>query len=348
MAPRIFLNIVAWNSMEFLPDLLKSIAAQTCQDFQVLVIDNGSTDGVEAYLRAHHPNILVLRNAKNLGFSPAHNQGIRYALSAFRPEDHVDRFVLIVNPDVLLTPTFVERLLADAEAHPEAGSFGGKLLRAYLEHGIEEGEGPVRSDRLDSTGLQAHRNRTFTDRGAGELDRGHYDEAREVFGISGAVAMYRASALQEARFEDEFFDKDFFAYKEDVDLAWRLQWLGWKARFTPEAVAYHYRGMYGREGAGWIELIRNRQRKSLRRSFYSTRNHWNVLMKNEGVWSGLLALPWILPMEIARVLYVCVFEPRNIGAFFEAIGRAPRMWQKRRDLFRRRKVRGHEIRKWFV
>jgi len=348
MAPRVSINIVAWNSMEFLPELLRSIFAQTYQDFQVLVIDNGSTDGLEAYVREHHPQVMILRNVKNLGFSPAHNQGIRYAMQSWRLEEYADRFILVTNHDVIFTATFLERIVQEATAHPKTGAFGGKLLRAFTERGQEEGESPVRSDRLDSTGISAHRRRTFTDRGAGELDTGQYDEAREVFGISGALALYRVSALQEARFEDEFFDKDFFAYKEDVDLAWRLQWLGWEARYVPEAVAYHYRGMYGREGAGWLELIRNRRRKSSRRSYYSTRNHWNLLMKNESFFSGVLALPWVLPMEIVRVMYVILFEPRNALAFFHAWARVPRMWRKRREIFKHRKGGARALSHWFV
>ncbi len=82
------------------------------------------------------------------------------------------------------------------------------------------------------------------------MDNGQYAEAERVFGLSGALVMYRATALQAVRFEDEFFDHDFFAYKEDVDLAWRLQHLGWDAWYEPRAIAHHYRGMYGPDGVG--------------------------------------------------------------------------------------------------
>lgn len=346
---RVFVTIVAWNGMTFIPELLRSLNAQTFRDFQVLLIDNGSGDGVEAFVRAQHPEVTILRNAHNLGFSPGHNQGIRYAFSKWQGEDLSDRFVLCTNQDTILSPTFLETIVRSAEQHPEAGEIGGKLLRAYSENPQDESlKETVQSDRLDSAGIQPHRNRTFTDRGAGELDRGQYDQEEDVFGFSGALVLLRASALKDVRFEEEVFDQDFFAYKEDIDLAWRLQYRGWKARYVPTAIAYHYRGMYGKEQTGLRELIRNRRKKSRVRSYYCTRNHWNLLMKNERFASACFAFPWIFSMELCRFFYVCLFEPGNARAFLEAVLRAPRMWKKRRHTFRNRKVARVDFREWFI
>jgi len=349
MNPKVSINIVAWNSMDFLPDLLRSIFAQTYQDFEVLVIDNGSDDGVELFLREHYPQVKILRNMKNLGFSPAHNQGIRFVLDRWDPSVQDDRFVLVTNPDLVMTDTFLERLMETVEGRPEVGSFGGKLLRAYGENLADEAlKETVQSDRIDSTGLVAKRNRTFFDRGAGEIDKGQFDDQRDVFGISGALVLYRARALEDARFEDEFFDHDFFAYKEDTDLAWRLQLLGWKAHYQPQALAYHYRGMFGKEKTGLWERIQNRRKKSRTRSYYSNRNHWNMLTKNELFVNKLLAAPQIFIQEAARFIYVVVFEPSTLKAFGEAIVRTPTMWKKRKHTMKKRKTTASEMRKWFT
>jgi len=110
--PRISINIVAWNSMDYLPDLMASIAKQTYGRFQVVVVDNDSDDGVEAFLNREYPNVAVLRNARNRGFAGAHNQGIRYVLDHW-PEDALDdRYILVTNPDVILEPDFLARLVA--------------------------------------------------------------------------------------------------------------------------------------------------------------------------------------------------------------------------------------------
>ncbi|MBI4435722.1 glycosyltransferase family 2 protein [Candidatus Uhrbacteria bacterium] len=343
------IHIVTWNSMRFLPDLLKTIMGQTYRDFNVLVIDNASTDGVEAFVREHHPEIGFIRNARNLGFSAAHNQGIRYAIEHWPSAELNDRFILLTNPDVLLTPTFLEELMSAVHVHPEVGSFGGKLLRAFGENlGDEVFKEIVRSDRIDSVGLNPHRNRTVTDRGAGELDKGQYEEQEKVFGISGALALYRASALEQVRFGEEILDHDFFAYKEDVDLAWRLQHLGWDALYVPRAVAYHYRGMYGPEKAGIWKQLRNHREKSSLRNFFSTRNHWLMLLKNYKAVNFLLSFPWVLTYEIGRLGYVLVFERSGWKATREAIALAPRMWRKRRATMKLAKRPARDVRKWFV
>lgn len=349
MYSRVSIHIVAWNSMDFLPELLKSIFAQTFTDYSVLIIDNGSSDGLEPYLREHFPQATLLRNARNLGFSPAHNQAVRYAVEHWGGEDLSGKFVLVTNPDTIFTPTYLEEIVRAAEADPTAGSFQGKLLRAYTEHGGDEVlRETVQSERIDSTGLQPHRDRTFTDRGAGEMDEGQFDGLRDVFGVTGALGLYRADALQDARCLDEYFDHDFFAYKEDVDLAWRLRELGRPARYVPSAVAYHYRCAFGKERLGWLERIKNRRGKSGLRNRYSTRNHLLLMMKNERVWNGLLASPWIVWFELRRFVYVLLFETGNAGAYVSAWKLIPRMWRKRSNLFSRNKATSGEIRRWFV
>lgn len=347
--PKLSIHIVTWNSMRFLPDLLKSIMGQTTRDFNVLVIDNASTDRVEAFLREQYPEIAFIRNARNLGFSAAHNQGIRYAIEHWPASELSDRFILLTNPDVLLTPTYLEELMVAVPAHPKVGAFGGKLLRAFGENVDDEVfKEVVRSDRIDSVGLNPHRNHTVTDRGAGELDQGQYEEQENVFGISGALALFRASALEKVRFGDEILDHDFFAYKEDVDLAWRLQHAGWDALYVPRAVAYHYRGMYGPEKSGLWKHLRHRREKSLLRNFFSTRNHWLLLLKNIKCTSLLFNFPWILTYEGARLVYVLVFERSGWRALKETISLAPRMWKKRRATMKACTRPGKEVRKWFV
>src|SRR3989338_1155522 len=292
--PIISIHIVTWNSMRFLPELLKSIAEQTFKDVNILIIDNASSDGIETFVRNQNPEIVFIRNARNLGFSAAHNQGIRYAIEHWPQEALQNRFILLTNPDIIFTTTYLEELMHATLMHSSVASFGGKLLRAFGENlGDEVFKQTVRSDLLDSVGLNPHRNYTVTDRGAGELDKGQYDTEEFVFGISGALVLFRASSLEDVRYEDEILDHHFFAYKEDVDLAWRLQQAGWDAFYVPRAVAYHYRGIYGPEKSGLWQRLRNHRSKSSLRNFFSTRNHWLMLIKNIHGSHFLLSLPWI-------------------------------------------------------
>lgn len=334
--------------MEYLPDLLRSVFAQTCQDFVVRIIDNASNDGVAEFIRENYPQVTLIRNTRNLGFGAAHNQGIRYAIDKWPREELGSCYVLVTNPDAILTPGFLETLLREADARSGDGSFGGKLLRAFGENLSDDAlKDTVHSELIDSTGLRATKSRWFSERGAGELDEGQYDQDRDVFGASGALCLYRASALEDTRLGDEFFDPDFFAYKEDIDLAWRLQERGWASRYVPEAVAYHYRGMYGKERMGFIERMKNRRSKSRRRSFYSTRNHWGMLFKNVSFAEFLLNAPWIASAEAARVFYVFLLEWTTLPAIFEMIRWLPLMWRKRRFVLKHRTVGRRELGKWF-
>jgi GT2 family glycosyltransferase len=349
MTPRLYLTIASWNSMDVLPDLLKSLEEQTYQEYQVIIIDNNSTDGTVEFVRKEYPRVMMIRNMRNLGFAQAHNQGIRHVLAHCDQDALDETYVLVTNHDIVLKKDFLAKLMMRVKAHKDVGSFTGKLLKAYAENITDEVlKENVRSDVIDSTGLRAKKNRTFTDRGAGEIDKGQYDAYQEIFGATGALALYRVSALKEVMQGEQVFDQDFFAYKEDIDLAWRLQWYGWKSRYVPEAVAYHYRGMYGKERMGVIEKIKNRFSKSKWRSFHSNRNHWWVLIKNESVSGFLLASPRIVFTETLRCVYTAVFETKNLKSFIEVIIGLPKMWKKRRTLMKNRRVRPKEVRAWFV
>src|SRR3989338_4939692 len=117
--------------MRFLPDLLKSIAEQTFKEVNVVIIDNASNDGVETFVRDHYPDVVFIRNARNLGFSAAHNQGIRYAIEHWPQHALQNRFILLTNPDIIFTSTYLEEIIKSAHTHPQVASFGGKLLRAF-------------------------------------------------------------------------------------------------------------------------------------------------------------------------------------------------------------------------
>jgi GT2 family glycosyltransferase len=346
---KVSLHIVSWNSMRFLPDALQSIAAQTFRDIQVIVVDNASTDGVEEYIRAHHPEVIFLRNFKNLGFAKAHNQAIELARSLWAKQESStdERFVLVTNPDILLTPTYLETILAATTAHPEAASFGGTLFKIFEKQDGEFSDA-VRSTMIDTTGIKLFRTGRVVERGAGEQDQGQYRTAGDVFGFSGALGLYRIGALEDIRMDDDYFDTRFFAYKEDIDLAWRLRLRGWHAWFVPDAKAYHYRGAYGSEKRKFRQAWKERRAKSSIVNRLSYRNHFWLLLKNLDVGMFLLHSFWILPYEFLKFWYVLFLERGTLQAVREAILGIPDMFRKRRQIQRMKKVKSRDVRKWFV
>jgi GT2 family glycosyltransferase len=217
-------------------------------------------------------------------------------------------------------------------------------VRASAE---ELGE-PVFTDIVDSAGLVMRKDRSAADRGAGEHDSAAYSEPTEVFGVSGALALLRAEAIDALReIDGQVFDEDFFAYKEDVDIAWRLRLLGWSAAYVPSAEAFHYRGTGGAEKAGlWQRFIRRRQRSPLVNRL-STRNQLLLTAKDDDGINRLLHLPWICFQASGTFLSTLVLTPRALGAYVEAVALLPKMLKKRRAIMSRRKVTAEEIRGWF-
>jgi GT2 family glycosyltransferase len=256
--------IVAWNSMRWLPAALTSLRAQSRAPVSVVVVDNASTDGVDAFLAREHPETRYIRNERNEGFAHASNQGIA-ALDA--------PWVLTLNPDVVLDPRYLEHLLEAAAALPDAGSLTGLLRRP---------DGSV-----DSAGVSLRR---FLLRPIDELQAPPGGPRPvPVFGVCAAAALYRRAMLEDVRYESSYFDPAFFAYFEDADLAWRAQHRGWKAYLVSGAEGVHVRGASGAEGTRAAKIR-------------SQRNRYLTIYKNLPAKRFAIDFVPILLVELARMV----------------------------------------------
>ncbi len=251
--------LVTWNSAPFLPECFASIDRQEYRDLEVIVVDNASSDATRDLLRARESHWHVIYNDRNSGFAAGQN----LAISASRGE-----WLLCLNPDVMLAPDFIRRLVEAGDRHVEAGSVCGKLLR-WNPDAV-----PSQTRIIDSTGIYFTRNLRHLDRGAEEIDQGQYDRAQWVFGATGAAAMFRRSFVEAVSVDGEFFDQEFFAYREDADLAWRAQLMGWKCLYEPSAVAWH------------VRRVTPERRKSLPHAinWHSVKNRFLMRGKNASGW----------------------------------------------------------------
>jgi GT2 family glycosyltransferase len=264
-ARTVLVSIVTHNESCDVEKLLPSLFAQTFRDFAIVAVDNASEDGTRATFAAFEKvtpvPLAVVASRDNLGYTGGHNLAIARAVEAGIP------WVLVLNSDVVLARDYLERLLA-AAGRPEyarAGAFTGKILRA-------DGADLVPTNVLDTVGIRMTPNGRHFDIGADSRDDGRYDEPAEVFGVSGCIALYRTAALLDVRIETGFFDNDFFLYREDVDLAWRLRGRGWTARCVPAAHAWHRRR----------NLPERRKEMSPAANLHSVKNRFLLRINNAG------------------------------------------------------------------
>jgi GT2 family glycosyltransferase len=233
--------IVNRDGRRFLDACLEALAAQE-PAHEVVLVDNGSSDGSADHVRRRHPRVRVLEAGANLGFAAGNNLGIRSAGG---------RHLVLLNNDTRVRPGWLRALLDAADSDPRVGAVTAKLVFADRPGVIQNAGGLLLSDGSGA------------DRGAGEVDRGQYERREEVFGACGASVLLRREMLEDVGLLDE----SFFMYYEDTDLSWRMRLRGWKVLYEPRAVVDHVHAGSSRE---WSPLF----------TFHADRNRLFMVLKN--------------------------------------------------------------------
>ena len=203
--------VLNYNGKKFLEACLNSLRNQTYKDLEVIVVDNGSSDGSAEYTEKHFPWARLVKNENNLGFAGGTNAGIRNAYGDY---------IITLNNDTWVESDFVEQLIRPMDDRC-VGMCASKML-------FPDG-------RINSTGICLSRSGAAWDRGMFEQDQGQYDAEEDVFGPCAGAALYRKDMLDEIG----IFDENFFIYMEDVDLAFRGRMAGWKCIYVPHAKVHH-------------------------------------------------------------------------------------------------------------
>jgi len=389
-------TIITWNSAKYLDECFTALARQGYPEIEVIIVDNASEDGTRETLERANSRWRVIYNDTNVGFAAGQNQAIRASHG---------EWVLCLNPDVVLSPHFISQLVRAGEAHPEAGSLCGKLLRwdagirasyqgttSVVANGAPKEEGfspckplqglkpisygndaarlkpcpdtklpeaaagldsrdieihvpspapdppdPRRTNVLDSTGIYFTRNMRHLDRGAEEIDRGQYDRMQYVFGASGAAALFRRSFIDDVSVEGEFFDEEFFAFREDGDLAWRAQVMGWKCLYVPTAVAWHVRRVTP-ERRRDLPLVIN---------WHSAKNRFLMRGKNASGWLCRRLFWPVLWRDILTFGYAIVRDRRLWSAVTYWWRARDNIRRKRAIVQSRRRVSDRDLLWWF-
>jgi GT2 family glycosyltransferase len=226
---------------------------------------------------------------------------------------------------------FVRQLVEAGEQDSRAGTVCGKLFS------IGPGFQPLKEQRIDSTGIFFTPTMRHFDRGWHELDRGTYDRSEYVFGACAAAALYRRGMIEDVSIGGNFFDPDFFAYREDADVAWRAQILGWRCIYAPSAVGWHVRSM--------VPGLRSSVAPIL--NMHSVKNRFLMRIKNST--AGVYSRFW-LPMTFRDLVVVagCIMvEQRSLPAFWQLAKCWRSAWEARHEIMHRRRVDDSSLARWF-
>ncbi len=216
--PKTTIIVPNWNGQETIVDCIDSLLNQSLVS-TIIVVENGSIDNSLKIIEESYPEIIILKQKRNLGFAGGVNVGIRYAI------DIGFDFIGLFNNDAIADKNWLNSLVTVLEAHKNVGIVTSKILDYQGKHIDSTG------DFYTSWGLPYPR-------GRGELLSDKYDLDNFVFAGSGGASLYRSSMLKQIR----LFDESFFAYYEDVDISFRAQLFGWKVLYQPDALVYHHIG----------------------------------------------------------------------------------------------------------
>lgn len=262
---------------EVLALLFASLRAQTDQDWKLYWLDNTSTAEERAAFKAVAAPYDMIEGEQNLGFAGGHE---------YLYHQHSAEYVFCVNADAILEPQYIQKLREYLDGHPECGAVAGAIFR-WNFNSVQQ---VTKSSIVDSFGLGRTRHHEVYDIGAGQAYSRALISSVPLFGVSGCLPIYRRKAVGE-----RLFDPTYFLYKEDVDLAYRLQAAGWTAMLVPEAVAYHFRTFRSSILHSGV---------SFKNQWLSYRNHWRNLRRHL-TWKDWLRDGWaVFLFEGSKAVYI--------------------------------------------
>ena len=306
--------LVNWNSLAYIERCLTAVFAQTCSPCDVVVVDNASTDGSKERISQAFPQVKLIENDTNVGFATGCNQAIAASFGAY---------VLVLNPDVFLEADFIEVMLRGFDA--KTGVVTGRVYQEATQEWISGGFFMRRMIRI--------------------IPAVDAQDRLEVFGASGALALFRRSALEAVAFNSEYFDPAYFMYGEDIDLAWRLQLLGWTCCHQPGSGAYHIGSGASQGRMRFIDKPALLQRHILK-------NRYLTVWKNASLRLFLWLFPALVLTEFLLWPYLLVRVPWHFPylclALVDAVRLIPWVLVRRRWIKQQRRVSTVYMRRFFL
>lgn len=289
-----------WNGIKLIGMCLDSFQNSTFKDYEIIIVDNGSTDGSKELVKKKYPTVKLVELPENLGFARACNEGIK--------ESKGD-YICLLNNDIEIHPAWLLELYKGMERHPECGMGASKML--FMDQ----------KDIIYNTGDLYHIWGVGGGRGQGEKDSGQYDQEEYVFGACAGAGIYRKDMFKDIG----TFDEDFFIFAEDVDLNFRANWAGYKTIYLPKAVVYHI-------GTATVGLYSDRY------IYLCNKNDINVIVKNMTLVMYFKNIFKILKHQINSTRYFIqrgkghIIFKSKIGALLQFFKMIPRRYSIQKNI----------------
>ena len=338
--PKISVIILNFNGKKFLETCLNSVLAQDYDNFEIILIENGSTDGSKEYLKEKYENnkkIKIIYLDKNTGFAEGNNIGIKKAF-----EDKNVKYIAALNNDTKVVSGWLSEMVKTIEKNEKTGSVSSKMIFFYEQN------------LINAVGVLISKDGGGVNLGYKEKDEGQFEKELEIFGPSAGAALYKREVLEKTDLgEDEYFDSDYFAYYEDVDLCWRLRLAGYTSYYSPKAVVYHVHSATGVSHSPF-------------KAYHIQRNRLFNIVKDFPAGTALISFFFVTPWRYIHLLNSAFFrksgpsqkakEKSGAGTLFKIVFKAwwdffkklPAMLKKRKAVNKTKVVPNKEINKWFT
>jgi len=361
---KLSVQLVTWNGAKYVPYLFASLRNQEYKNWKLYILDNASEDGMVDAMKKEIENFPVevelVESKENTGFAGGHNK-------LFKQTD--SEYVLLLNQDMYVMSDCFGKMVTFLDERRDVAAVSPRLMRwdfKKIRNPKSEIRNPEESftDQVDAMGLKIFRNRRVVEQCTGRKWEEIKDafvtskdlstslgmtEGAEVFGVSGAFPMFRRADIEEIAFDDgTFFDESYGSYKEDVDLAFRLQSAGKKTFVLPQVIAYHDRSAAGPRDMGDGAAAANKKTQSDWVRYHSYKNHLMTMYKNKYWQNHIIDLPWIAWYELKKLVWLLLFDRKVLKGIVEMWKLRAEMREKRREIKGKRKVDWKALRVWWV
>ncbi len=339
MNKKLTIGLVTYNGKKYFSYLFDSLNKQTFKDFKLVILDNASNkediEVLEAELNKFDFEWELIKQTDNDGFAGGHNKIFK---------DCSSEYYMLLNPDMTSVSDAIQKMINFLDENKKYQAVAPRLMKWDFEN-------KELTDYIDTLGLKVCKNRRVTEIGEwdswSEKKQRINGEVLEVFGLDGALIMFRVEDMKRILIDGQLFCGFFKLYKEDVDLAFRMKSAGLKVCTVLNSVIYHDRTGKGSKKNGMLADLENKKEQGDYIKYNSYKNQLMVLYSNEYCQNFLLDFPFIFWYELKKFFYYLIFDRKVLKGLSEIWKYRKELKNRRGQIKKLRKINWMGLREWF-